>query len=194
MRILRALLLAGGVLAIVPAIAHFGFPDPSGKGKMLRSTLTTGFRTADKVVVIIHSDRSDHLHSNSDSTSRIIEYERIELGVDQKDWFAHHVPHTTSRTATMAGLLRRLCGFRPHHTFSFIEGNSESARVEVCFLCDSASIGSSGTWSDWQGVEVLREGLTLAGIDVDRDWVSLAEQNREQGAAGQSATTPRVGD
>ena len=179
MKLARTLLIRGGILLLIPAIAHFGFPDPSGKGKALRSVLTGGFQSADQVVVIIHSDRSDFFGHGPIATDLPIEYERIELGNDQKDWFARHVPCATSRTTAMAGLLRRLCGFRPHHTFSFIKGGTEISRVEVCFLCDSASQGGLAGWSDWRGVEVLREGLTLAGIDVERDWVGMAKQNRE---------------
>lgn len=180
------------ILLCIAAIVHFGFPDPSGKGKALRNTLETGFQTADKVEVIIHSDRLDFMSPNSASTDLPIEYERIELTDEQKQWFLRNVPSATSRTAIMAGMLKRLCGFRPHHTFSFTKGNSEIARVEVCFLCDSASQGGRSEWIDWQGVEVLREGLALAGIDVERDWVSLAEQNREQDGAGQPATAPEL--
>jgi hypothetical protein len=181
MRLLRISLVCLGILFLWFCILHFGLSDPRGEGKALRATLATGFANADRVEVIVHSDRADFSPVESEARYERIEYERIELSKKQRSWFIEHIPSATSRTVIMGGMVKSLCGFRPHHTFSFLRGDSEIARVEVCFLCDSASRGGEEGWASWHGVEVLREGLNFAGLDTDRDWSALVRQSREGG-------------
>ena len=177
MRFLKILSIAVIALILGVVILHYGFADPTGAGRKIKKALTDGLADSARVELSIHSERLDFMGK---APERNLEYERRILTDKERTIITSHLKGASTRTEIYGGLLKRLCGFRPHHTLIFHAKSGKVSKVSLCFMCNSAHAHDQPRWKDWWGLNRVRAGFEEIGIDVDRDWIDLAKKHREQ--------------
>jgi hypothetical protein len=157
--------------------AYFGCP---GDGRIYRDSLVKALDTAERVVIVEHSDPWDLGPSQVDDSSPApVEYRRVELDSAQRAFFRKTLLKMNPATQNWASA----CMPVVHHTVRFETAGRVSGTLRICFQCSQVF---------WDGARVhppeaiygaLKAVVQNAGLEPERDWGTLAREARDATAS-----------
>ena len=170
-RVYKLLIVFISLLILTPVFLHYGLKDPLGNGKHIKNSLIQNFKKYEDVVIVVHSDKLDNY---KDQLYKEVIYEEKKLTSKERAIILNELKNADTRTAIMAGFIRPMCGFRPHHRIEFKNNDNVTFSAEVCFMCDSAQTNDMKHSANWHGVKALRLAFKKINFETNRSWWKLA--------------------
>ncbi|MEM1082540.1 MAG: hypothetical protein AAGI48_00320 [Verrucomicrobiota bacterium] len=164
----------------------------SAHGSVYKRRLIKRIKESEHIAMTEHSDRMDFVDEsgNLPEDFPFYEYRQVTLTEDQRSGFLSAVEEMDKDTASGSSM----CIFEPHHRLEFIGDEEARSTLSICFQCAQVRWNEVNLVHPEGLFETLYSLIDQVGLQADKDWRTLAKQRSEQGAAGQPATPPRVGD